>query len=290
VAVRRVSHQEFAAGPERGSHHRLDRPARDLVDLHRQIRNTQRLAGVGLDLRVRLGPGIINRVVQVDDPLLGGRAPPLQPHRGPSPPRRRAAARRSGGSGRPDPSPTARSWRTRAAVRSHRVRDAIASTATPRLKAGALQRPPRLSRGRAHGAVRPGGLIPNPLVLAGDGAPVRLDTVLRGRAAVLTAGHPSAALVDLCRRHRLLLVQVGAAPAADIPGHAGGPDHQADGGWVEVTATGDRGTAALRALMARPGVSVLVRPTGSLLTSPPRPACPACPGPSRPPRLPRPAG
>jgi 3-(3-hydroxy-phenyl)propionate hydroxylase len=77
------------------------------------------------------------------------------------------------------------------AVRSHRLRDAIASTATPRLKAGALQRPPRLSRGRAHGAVRPGGLIPNPLVLAGDGAPVRLDTVLRGRAAVLTAGHPA---------------------------------------------------------------------------------------------------
>jgi 3-(3-hydroxy-phenyl)propionate hydroxylase len=148
-----------------------------------------------------------------------------------------------------------------AAVRSARVRDAIASTQTPRLKAGALRPTPRwVRRGRGPAAARIGGLIPNPIVSAGDGAPLRLDTVLRGRTAVLTAGQPSAGLVDLCHRYRLLLVQVGAPPAADIPGHAGGPDHQADGGWVEVTATGDRGAAALQALMARPGVSVLVRP------------------------------
>jgi hypothetical protein len=114
-------------------------------------------------------------------------------------------------------------------------------------------------------------------VSAGDGAQLRLDMVLRGRTAVLTAGQPSAGLVDLCHRHRLLLVQVGAAPAADIPGHAGGPDHQADDGWVEVTVTSDRGTAALQALMARPGVSVLVRPDRVVADVTAASRLPACP-------------
>ena len=52
-----VIHLNYPAGPERGGHHRLDRPARDLVDLHRQVRNAQRLAGVGFDLRVGLARG-----------------------------------------------------------------------------------------------------------------------------------------------------------------------------------------------------------------------------------------
>jgi hypothetical protein len=45
-------------------------------------------------------------------------------------------------------------------------------------------------------ALRPGGLIPNPLVSAGDGTPARLDSILAGRTAVLTARRLSADLVE----------------------------------------------------------------------------------------------
>src|SRR6476646_10376800 len=51
-----------------------------------------------------------------------------------------------------------------AAVRSDRIREAIASTATPRLKTGTQQQHPRLLRRRTPAPVRPGGLIANPLV------------------------------------------------------------------------------------------------------------------------------
>ena len=57
-------------------------------------------------------------------------------------------------------------------------------------------------------ALRTGGLIPNPLVSAGDGPPVRLDAILAGRTAVLTARRPDAGLVDFCRRHGLVLVRI----------------------------------------------------------------------------------
>jgi hypothetical protein len=69
----------------------------------------------------------------------------------------------------------------------------MCSTATPRLKAGALQPSPRrfLPSGIPP-ALRVGSLIPNPLVSAGDGAPVRLDAILAGRPAVLTARRPDA--------------------------------------------------------------------------------------------------
>ena len=80
-----------------------------------------------------------------------------------------------------------------AAVRSDRICQAMGSTATPRLKAGALQPSPRrfLPSG-IPSALRVGGLIPNPLVSAGDGTPVRLDAILAGRPAVLTTRRPDA--------------------------------------------------------------------------------------------------
>jgi 3-(3-hydroxy-phenyl)propionate hydroxylase len=147
-----------------------------------------------------------------------------------------------------------------AAVRSARFRDAMASTQTPCLKAGALRHPPRRIRlGRA-AAPRPGALVPNPLVTTGDGVPVRLDAVLRGRAAVLTAGQPGTGLLSLCQRHHLLLVQVAAVPPPGVPRHAPGPDQKADRDWVEVKAADDSASAALRALIGDPRVSVLVRP------------------------------
>jgi len=159
-----------------------------------------------------------------------------------------------------DRAATVRQIALAAAVRSARIRDAIASTQTPRLKAGALRPPPRRICGRSRPRVtRIGGLIPNPLVSAGNGEPARLDALLRGRAAVLTSGPPSAGLVDLCRRQRLLLVQVNAL-VAGVPGQAPAPGGEVGPGWVEASPAGDSGGAALRALIAAPGVSVLVRP------------------------------
>ena len=156
-----------------------------------------------------------------------------------------------------------------AAVRSDRACEAIASTATPRLKTGALQQRPPLLRSRTPATVRPGGLIANPLVSiradvpigdgtsASEGAPVRLDAVLRGRTAVLTAGPPSAELVDLCRRHRLLLVKVSDT-AGSAPGAAAGVP--AADGWAEVCLDDGGGAACFQALTRGPGLTIIVRP------------------------------
>ena len=119
-----------------------------------------------------------------------------------------------------------------AAVRSERVCQAMGSTATPGLKAGALQRPPRrLILSGIPSALRIGGLIPNPLVSAGDGPPVRLDAILAGRTAVLTARRPDAGLVDFCRRHGLVLVRISSSHAA---GTTGRPAADPDAGWIDV--------------------------------------------------------
>jgi hypothetical protein len=156
-----------------------------------------------------------------------------------------------------------------AAVHIDRVCEVIASTATPRLKTGALQQRPPLLRSRTPATVRHGGLIANPLVSiradvpmgdgasAGEGALVRLDAVLRGRTAVLTAGQPSAELMDLCRRHRLLLVKVSDA-AGSAPGAAAGAP--AAGGWAEVCLDDGGGAACLQALTGGPGLTIIVRP------------------------------
>ena len=155
-----------------------------------------------------------------------------------------------------------------AAVRSDRACEAIASTATPRLKTGALQQRPPLLRSRTPATLQPGGLIANPLVSiragmpvgdgpsAGGDAPVRLDAVLRGRTAVLTAEQPSAELVDLCRRHRLLLVKIS-DKAGSAPGAAAGAP--AAGGWAELCFD-DGGAACFQALTRDPGLTIIVRP------------------------------
>jgi len=156
-----------------------------------------------------------------------------------------------------------------AAVRSDRVCDAIASTTTPRLKTGALHQPPRI-RSRTPATLRPGGLIANPLVSAspgmptGDGAsaredaPVRLDAVLAGRTAVLTARQPERGLLDLCHRHGLLLVKISApATACDS---APAPDPQTPDGWAHVRIAGHSNPAPLQALISDPTLSVVVRP------------------------------
>ena len=162
-----------------------------------------------------------------------------------------------------------------AAVRSQRVCQAMGSTATPRLKAGALQPAPRrLLPSGIPAALRPGGLIPNPLVSAGDGPPVRLDAVLAGRTAVLTGRRPDAGLADFCRRQGLALVRISSepppTPACTDP----------DAGWIDVRLVGDEQTAgpqALAVLGSNPAVTVIVRPDRVIAAVEPR---------CRPPQLP----
>jgi 3-(3-hydroxy-phenyl)propionate hydroxylase len=145
-----------------------------------------------------------------------------------------------------------------AAVRSDRICQAMGSTATPRLKAGALQPSPRrfLPSGIPP-ALRAGGLIPNPLVSAGDGPPVRLDAILAGRPAVLTARRPDAALAGFCRRHGLVLVRISNTSGTGAPA---GPGAGEDAGWIDVRLAGDAAPAGMRALVADPALTVLVRP------------------------------
>lgn len=154
-----------------------------------------------------------------------------------------------------------------AAVRSDRVRQAMGSTATPRLKAGALQHIPRRRKVRLPAALRPGGLIPNPLVSAGDGPPVRLDTILAGRTAVLTARQPDAELADHCRRHGLALVRIS---GIWTPPRAGADP---DTGWIDVR-LGDDGQPAARqaltALRSNPALTILVRPDRVVAAATPR--------------------
>src|SRR5579863_8150028 len=143
-----------------------------------------------------------------------------------------------------------------AAVRSDRICQAMGSTATPRLKDGALQPSPRrfLPSGIPP-ALRPGGLIPNPLVSAAGGAPVRLDAILAGRPAVLTARRPDAALASFCRRHGLVLARISAPGTGTPPG----PGAQQDAGWIDIRLA-DATPASLRALAADPALTVLIRP------------------------------
>jgi hypothetical protein len=133
----------------------------------------------------------------------------------------------------------------------------MGSTATPRLKAGALQPSPRrfLPSGIPP-ALRVGGLIPNPLVSAGDGPPVRLDAILSGRPAVLTTRRPDAGLAGFCRRNGLVLARISTSGTGAPPG-TGAPQ---DAGWIDVRLVGDAPPAGLRALAADPALTVLVRP------------------------------
>jgi 3-(3-hydroxy-phenyl)propionate hydroxylase len=176
----------------------------------------------------------------------------------------------------------------------------MGSTATPRLKAGALQRPPRrfLPSGTPP-AIWVGGLIPNPLVTTGAGPAVRLDAILAGRTAVLTARRPDAGLVDFCRRHGLVLVRISSTAGTGTPA---GPGAGEDADWIDVRLAGDALPAGMRALVADPALTVIVRPDRVIAAVEPRSRLPRLPwyvpasavagypAPAPSPALPEPAG
>jgi 3-(3-hydroxy-phenyl)propionate hydroxylase len=186
-----------------------------------------------------------------------------------------------------------------AAVRSDRICEFMGSTATPRLKAGALQPSPRrfLPSGIPP-ALRAGGLIPNPLVSVGDGPPVRLDAILAGRPAVLTARRPDAGLAGFCRRHGLVLARIS-TPGTGTPA---GPGAGEDADWIDVRLAGDAPPAGMRALVADPALTVIVRPDRVMAAVEPRyrlprlpwyvpaSAVPGYPAPAPSPARPEPAG
>src|SRR5205814_6225959 len=97
------------------------------------------------------------------------------------------------------------------AVRSDRIREGVASTATPPLRTGALRHPGRLSRQPR--SLRVGGLIPNPVVCLANGKQVRLDDLLDATPAMLTARRPDSDLLAFCRRYGIVPVRVTAEPA-----------------------------------------------------------------------------
>ena len=147
-----------------------------------------------------------------------------------------------------DRAATVRKLALGAVMRSPRVQEMVGATATPRLRAGALQRSPALSG--IPRRLRPGGLLPNPICTTA-GRQVRLDDVLRGRTALLTGRYPEPRLLDACRSQRILPVRVIGDASTD-------PATAADIGWLTVRLTDPSG--GLRALVDDPTLAVIVRP------------------------------
>ena len=159
-----------------------------------------------------------------------------------------------------------------AAVRSEHVRQAMASTATPRLKAGALQPVPRLQPD-IPAALRPGGLIPNPLVSVGADPPARLDTIL-------ARTHRRADRTAARTRARGVLPPPWPRPRPDQRTRnpaPGGPRTQENAGWTEARLADDAPTAGMRALTANPALTILVRPDRVVAAAEPRRRLPRLP-------------
>jgi 3-(3-hydroxy-phenyl)propionate hydroxylase len=173
-----------------------------------------------------------------------------------------------------------------AAVRVAPVREVIASTATPRLKAGALQH--GTGRPGARG-IRPGSLIPNPWVRVNGPDLVRLDAVLAGQTAVLTARKPNPALAGFCECYGLALLRIRAGfrpedNPAPLRQSAEGSVRKAD--WTDVWIPAGDPAGPMRALIADPGLSVLVRPDRVIATIATGRRLPEVPWPIRPPASP----
>ena len=189
-----------------------------------------------------------------------------------------------------------------AAMRAAPVRDAVAATATPPLRTGAMRAGGRRTPAWRGARIRTGGLIPNPVVQVPGGAPARLDAILAGRTTVLTARTPEEALTDLCDRYGMQLLRVGpeaapSAPARRGPVLAGRPGATPDR-WIEVRLSDGEAPGPLRGLIADPALAILVRPdrviasiaAGGRLPEVPWPIRPHPKGPKDPPQTAASAG
>jgi 3-(3-hydroxy-phenyl)propionate hydroxylase len=172
-----------------------------------------------------------------------------------------------------------------AAVRVAPVRNALAATATPRLKTGALRPAARRVPFLPRFPVRPGGLIPNPLVGMAGAAPVRLNAILAGRTTMLTARQPEGALADLCDRYSIQLLRVRARTAPEEPVRPGSPVAGQPGRkpdrWIEVRLAGEP-PGPIRTLLADPELAILVRPDRVIAAAAARRRLPVVPWPIRP--------
>src|SRR5271165_4233695 len=81
MTMRRVADQEDPSLAELLRQHPLHRPARDLVDFHRQIADAERSAHVLFDLLVRQSLRAFALIGDVEDPLLAVWTPMVWPHR-----------------------------------------------------------------------------------------------------------------------------------------------------------------------------------------------------------------
>ncbi len=170
-----------------------------------------------------------------------------------------------------------------AAVRIAPVRDALAATATPRLKTGALLRPGTGQVPVRRGSrVRPGRLIPNSLVGVSRAAPVRLDAILAGRTTMLTARQPEKALADMCDRYGIQLLRVRPETEPHEPGRLCSPAARQPDRWIEVRLTGGEPSGPMRALVAQPALAILVRPDRVIAAAATRRRLPVVPWPIRP--------
>jgi 3-(3-hydroxy-phenyl)propionate hydroxylase len=147
-----------------------------------------------------------------------------------------------------DRAATIRKLALRGIMRSTRIQELVGSTTTPRLRTGALRHTPALSR--VPRSLRAGGLVPNPLLYNVAGERVRLDDVLRGRTAVLTARRPEPHLLEACRAQGILPVRVTDASVE--------PAAQNEAEWVTVQLA-DR-ASGLQILTANRRLTVVVRP------------------------------
>src|SRR5208283_439285 len=94
------------------------------------------------------------------------------------------------------------------------------------------------------------------------------------RPAVLTARRPDAGLTEFCRRHGLVLVRISRASGTGTPP---GPGAGEDAGWIDVRLAGDAPPAGMRALVADPALTVIVRPDRVVAAAEPRYRLPRLP-------------
>ncbi len=92
---------------------------------------------------------------------------------------------------------------------------------------------------------------------------VRLDAVLAGQAAVLTAREPDQALAGFCERYGLALLRIrqGSVPEdSPVPLREAAAEDAGKARWTDVCLAAGDPAGALGALIADPELSVLLRP------------------------------